>query len=147
LTKDRLQLLGEAAKYERDGESVTLDEALWPAAAEAQEERRAKDPWEDLIAAIGHKVWGTTIIHVVDNQERVATSDLMEHVLKIPEGQQNRSHAMRLADVMKKLGWRRDGGGNKITIGGKQVRGYFKPIGKTPTEEVPSEEEVTKPIS
>ena len=31
LRRDRLQLLGEAAKYESAGESITLDEKLWPA--------------------------------------------------------------------------------------------------------------------
>ena len=127
LKRDRLQLLGEAAKAESAGESVTLAEALWPDAEKAQEERRTKDPWEDLIAAMGHKTWGTPIIHVVDNQERVASSDLLTEVLSIPNGQQHRGHAMRLANVMKRLGWERDGG-NKVTIDGKQVRGYFRPV-------------------
>ena len=37
LERDRLQLWGEAAKYEADGESITLAEKLWPAAAAEQE--------------------------------------------------------------------------------------------------------------
>ena len=50
LRRDRLQLWGEAAKYERAGESITIPEELWPAAGEAQEERRTKDPWENIVA-------------------------------------------------------------------------------------------------
>ena len=49
LRRDRLQLLGEAAKYESAGESITLDEELWPASRVEQEKRRTKDPWEDIV--------------------------------------------------------------------------------------------------
>jgi predicted P-loop ATPase len=50
IKRDRLQLWGEAATYEAQGESLVIDEALWPAAAEAQEKRRKKDVWEDILA-------------------------------------------------------------------------------------------------
>ena len=49
LKRDREQLLGEAATYEADGESITLDPSLWGDAREAQEQRRVADPWEDLL--------------------------------------------------------------------------------------------------
>jgi hypothetical protein len=136
LRRDRLQLLGEAAKYESDGESVTLPEALWPAAGEAQEKRRAKDLWEDLIDEMtyagatfsdGSLAWKAGI-HVVGGQERVATSYILDSVLRIPPERQSRDIPMRLANVMKRLGWKRDGV-NKVTIGGKQVRGYYRPAG------------------
>ena len=48
LAADRLQLIGEAAKYHSAGESVVLDEAYGRAGIE-QEERRTKDPWEDFL--------------------------------------------------------------------------------------------------
>jgi Virulence-associated protein E-like domain len=49
LRRDRLQLWGEAAKYERAGESLVIDAALWDAAGAAQERRRVRDPWEERI--------------------------------------------------------------------------------------------------
>ena len=40
LKHDRLQLWGEAARYQSQGESLVLDKALWPVAAVEQEARR-----------------------------------------------------------------------------------------------------------
>jgi hypothetical protein len=143
LRKDRLQLIGEAAKYESEGEGVTLPEALWDAAAEEQEKRRTKDPWEDLIDGMTFKgatvsdgdfAW-KAVIHLIDNQERVATSDIFDNVLQIPPVQQSRGFQMRLSEVMKRLRWQRDGK-NKITIGGKQVRGYYRQAGMAPVQTV-----------
>jgi predicted P-loop ATPase len=133
LRRDRMQLLGEAAQYESDGEGLTLDETLWPASGEAQEQRRTKDPWDDLLDEMtyaGITTLNSAVIHLVDGQERVATSDLMENVLQIHPSQQTTGYAMRLKNAMKRLGWQRDGE-NKITIDGKQVRGYFRPVQKS----------------
>lgn len=137
LRRDRLQLWGEAAHYQSAGESIVLDEALWPAAGVEQESRRVPDPWEDVLAVIPREVEfqyfkdGFTreetikIIHLEDNQDRVASSDLLTYVLKIPVGQQLTAHTMKLATVMKHLGWERTLGG-KVTIQGSQTRGYFR---------------------
>lgn len=136
LRADRLLLIGEAARCQSAGESITLDEAMWPDAAVVQEGRRIKDAWEDVLDDI------PTDIEVVDYSDgsrkkqpirqlvdggdsRVASLDLLTHILGIPPGQQTTAHSMRLSVVMKRLGWRRDG--NKITIRGKQVRGFSKP--------------------
>ncbi|MBR1156079.1 VapE domain-containing protein [Bradyrhizobium sp. JYMT SZCCT0428] len=131
LRRDRLQLWGEAAKYESEGESIALDEALWPKARDEQEKRRATHPWEDVLAEIPDRVvleLDTTvqIIYCADGQERVASSDLLTHVLGIPLGQQLKKHSMELATIMKLAGWERGPGNNKVTIRGKQVRGYFR---------------------
>jgi predicted P-loop ATPase len=50
LKKDRLKLWGEAAHYQSAGESLTLDEKMWPDAGIEQEKRRVKHPWEDILA-------------------------------------------------------------------------------------------------
>ncbi len=135
LTAERLQLWGEAAAYETAGESVVLDKSLWPDAGEVQEERRIKDPWEDILADIPSSLsiydqsgrdTPITIVHRRGGIELVATASLLEHVLRIPRAQQDRAHTMRLAAVMKLLGWRRGERGNKLTVNGKQVRGYFR---------------------
>jgi predicted P-loop ATPase len=137
LERDRLQLWGEAARLETAGESLVLDEKLWPAAGEEQEKRRVLDPWEDTLEFIppnipkynpdkpDEVVGRIDIIHDVDDQRRVATADLLEYVLKIPKGMQDTRHTMRLATIMKILGWQRTSNG-KVSINGQQLRGYFK---------------------
>jgi predicted P-loop ATPase len=139
LRRDRLQLWGEAANYQSAGESLVLDEALWPAASVEQEARRVPDPWEDILAGIPREVEFEyfkdgykreeviKIIHFEDGQDRIASSDLLTYVLKIPVGQQLTAHTMKLATVMKHLGWERTSGG-KVTIQGSQTRGYFRQI-------------------
>jgi hypothetical protein len=104
-----------------------------------QEARRVPDPWEDILAVIpgevklelfkdGYKREEIIkIIHREDSQNRIASSDLLTYVLKIPVGQQLTAHTMKLATVMKHLGWERTVGG-KVTILGSQVRGYFRGI-------------------
>jgi len=134
LRRDRLQLWGEAAHYEAAGESLTLDESLWPNAGEEQEKRRVKDPWEDIVRDLPSEVpsgWHedgrarppVRIVWREDRFERVASADLLKYVLRIPIERQTREHAMRLATVMKLAGWDRNDG-KKITINKQQVRGY-----------------------
>lgn len=121
LKRDRAQLLGEAATYEADGESITLDPALWGDARKAQEQRRVADPWEDLLSDIGP----ANIHNSGDGYERVASADLLEHVLQIPRAHQTSAHGQRLAHAMQHLGWERNPGG-RVTIKGVPVRGYIR---------------------
>jgi hypothetical protein len=142
LQNDRLQLWGEAAHYESEGESLVLDEKLWPDAAYEQEKRRVKDPWEDILAEIPREIdfdffeFGhhtskeMTIIHrfAPNNdwtEERVASADLLTYVLRVPIGQQEARHTMKLANVMKHLSWHRHSGCN-VTINSRSVKGYFR---------------------
>jgi predicted P-loop ATPase len=139
LVRDRLQLLGEAATYEAEGESVVLDWALWPDAAEAQEARRVKHPWEDILAdipdfvstwadgddGVRRQVATAVIHHEHDGTERVASKDLLEHVLKVPAARQTTADSMRLADAMRALGWQRSSNG-KVAIGGRRVAGFWR---------------------
>jgi hypothetical protein len=124
LKADRLQLWGEAAHYQSKGESLTLDEAMWEAAGIEQEARRVKDPWEDWLAKDYSRV-----IHPDDDQERVASSDLLTLILGIPTAHQTTADAMRLSNAMKALGWKRTSSG-KVTINRQQVRGYFRYLPK-----------------
>jgi hypothetical protein len=135
LRADRLQLLGEAAHYESQGESITLDERLWGAARQEQERRRVKDDWEDLLARMPRSVqipgghgsmkW-VDIIHSDAEFEYVATNDILTYVLDRPVGRRENHHSIRLARVMRHVGdWKRTSHG-KVTIGGKQVRGYYR---------------------
>jgi virulence-associated protein E len=139
LQHDRLQLIGEAAKYQSDGESVVLDEVLWADAGIEQEQRRIKDPWEDVLGDLPEWIsdgYGGSerleIIHQDSPREVVSAAVLVEYVLKIPVAQQTTATAMRLSNVMKQLGWHRDKNGY-VSIGGKRVKGYWRwQIGKDP---------------
>jgi predicted P-loop ATPase len=128
LKRDREQLLGEAATYEAAGESITLHENLWGDAREAQEQRRAADPWEDILTRMPDG-----LVHKSgDGYERVASADVLTRVLDIPKAQQTSAHAQRLALAMERVGWSRNPGG-RVTIDGKPVRGYIRPA--TPTSQ------------
>ena len=128
LKRDREQLLGEAATYEAAGESITLRENLWGDAREAQEQRRAADPWEDILTRMPDG-----LVHKSgDGFERVSSADVLYVVLDIPKAQQTSAHAQRLALAMERVGWSRNPGG-RVTIDGKPVRGYIRPA--TPTSQ------------
>ncbi|MGY3354716.1 hypothetical protein ACVWZK_001379 [Bradyrhizobium sp. GM0.4] len=85
LKRDRLQLWGEAAHYQSQGESVVLDPALWAEAGLEQEYRRVTDPWEDVLRNMpemttysywkdGKQHEGTrTIIHYARDEDRHAS--------------------------------------------------------------------------
>jgi predicted P-loop ATPase len=140
LRRDRLQLLGEAAYYESKHESLVLDESLWPDAAAEQEKRRVKDPWEDILAHIPgtvetqidrYEIRTEQIIYLENDGcgnivEKVSSTTLLTHLLKLPEGQQRKDHSMRLATCMKKNGWERPDKLGKISINHQQVRGYYR---------------------
>ncbi len=150
LRRDRLELLGEAAHYESEGESIVLDKALWGDAAVEQERRRAKHPWEDILANIPVEVDVRTeftsgfvssvqIVYRTDDgkgddgkefvREEVSSADLLTHVLRVQPAQQARHHSMTLSATMKLLGWKRPDS-LKISINGKQVPGYFRRVPK-----------------
>jgi predicted P-loop ATPase len=149
---DRLQLWGEAAKLESEGESITLDESLWPAAGEEQEKRRVKDPWEEIVENMPlyvdpqdrnnfvpvhdepedpkHVKGLMKIIHrAKDGRETVRGEDVLLYVLGVTVDKQEVRHTMRLAAVMEHASWKR-GAGGKVTVAGKQVRGYYRDLPK-----------------
>jgi hypothetical protein len=143
LRRDREQLLGEAATYETAGESIGLDKSLWGVAREAQEQRRVADPWEDILDHMPDTVTvddshyqnhTVTIIHKSgDGYERVASADVLLHVLRIPAAQQNSSHGQRLAHAMPHVGWKRNKSG-LVTINERSARGYIRSDGSLPVD-------------
>jgi hypothetical protein len=148
LKLDREQLLGEAATYETDGESITLDERLWGDAREAQEQRRVADPWEDVLDHMPVTVTvqdsryltrDVTIIHRGnDGLERVGSADVLRYVLGIPAAHQNSNHGQRLARAMEHVGWKRNKSG-LVTINGQSVRGYIRSTVSTPVASSPDD--------
>jgi predicted P-loop ATPase len=139
LERSRLQLWGEAATLEAKGESLTLDEKLWPAAAIEQEKRRTRDPWEEVLAELpktvseekSYSVKTIQIIHDLgDGREFAAAADLLTYVLKVPIDRQDRHHSMRLAEVMKRHGWERE----RTVIDGVQRRGFARARSSQPSQ-------------
>lgn len=125
LAEDRMQILGEAAHRQREGESLVLDQDLWAAAAIEQDQRRVKDPWEVTLADLGTN-------HITDGEERIATSSILEF-LEIEAKQMTPALPMRLANVMRALGWMRHPNGY-VTIKGQRVKGYFRWSTRQPPE-------------
>jgi predicted P-loop ATPase len=153
LRRDRLQLIGEAAKYQADGESVVLPESLWEAAGIEQEKRRVQEPWEDALSVV-HKYAvkkyrsadgevtqeQIQMLHYEDmglgepgkngaratiSHEIVGAGDLLEYVLGVSIANQTTAHTMRLSNAMKKLGWERSPNGY-VTVNKKRVKGYYR---------------------
>ena len=144
LKRDRLLLLGEAARCETEGESVVLDERLWGDAGVEQEKRRVKDPWEDTLAIIHQYTtqkylsdgkWAERQVQILHydgaGMEMVASADLLEHVLGVSVERQTTAHTMRLAGIMVRLGWQRHTNG-LVRVSGRRVSGYFRPEPKGP---------------
>jgi predicted P-loop ATPase len=135
LRRDRMQLIGEAATCEAAGESIALDRSLWGDAREAQEHRRIADPWEDILDrmpdTVSDGVQTVTVIHKSSNGlQRVASADVLLHVLKIPAAQQTTSYGQRLSLAMANIGWERNKSG-LVTINGRPVRGYIRRVNLT----------------
>ena len=131
LQRDRLLIIGEAAYYEAQGESLVIDEALWPVARKEQEKRRARDPWEDVLVnlpgfVIDKNGKQVTIIHrTTDGRDMIKSADVLSHVLDVPPAQQTTWHGMRLANSLKQLGWQRNDSG-RVQFGDQPVRGYWR---------------------
>ncbi|QIG93487.1 virulence-associated E family protein [Bradyrhizobium sp. 6(2017)] len=138
LKRDRMQLWGEAAYYQTQGETLVLDEELWTVAGREQEHRRVKDPWEDLLRNIPDQtvygyskdgVWHEGVRNIIDHsfvdKAQVSAADLLTYLLDVAPGNQRVEHTMRLANAMKKVGWQRTSNGY-VTINGQRVRGYYR---------------------
>ena len=78
---------------EATGESITLDETLWSAAADIQEEHRIEDPWIDVLGgALG------------DRHGKIMSVDVW-NILGVETGRQTPWDNTRMGQAMKELGW------------------------------------------
>jgi Virulence-associated protein E len=123
LRHDRDQLWAEAAQAEVTGEGIRLDPALYPAAAEEQEERRIEDPWIGIIDAALRDEKGNPL------NGKLAVEDVWL-IVNVPAGMRTQEHNARLGDAMRELGWdhsrRRDGGEHgkrRVYIYGRRSKG------------------------
>jgi len=115
LSRDRDQLWAEAAQREAKGESIRLHESLWIDAATHQDLRQETDAWEEVLAE-GVKLMDPSN----DGKQRVTTANLWE-LLHVDISRRDRSGAMRISEIMQKLGFER----TKIYSNEKTQAGYI----------------------
>jgi predicted P-loop ATPase len=134
IARDRDQLWAEAAAVEASGEPLTIPEALWPEATDAQAARLELDPWEDIVASHlagfvrnEHKIDGSFLL-AADNdgdpEWRVSTDYLLTEIIGLPKERQFHNHTKRLAAIMRDLGWSRHD--TPIRIGKQIKRGFTR---------------------
>lgn len=109
---NREQLWAEAAYREATNEPIWLsDEGLSADAVEAQSERMSED------------VWAGTVEEWLSGRPEVRTSDVLTHALNVPRERQGRAQDMRVASILRTLGWVR------VTSrrGGRPAKVWLKP--------------------
>jgi predicted P-loop ATPase len=136
LSRDRDQLLAEAAAVEKGGEELTIPVQLYDAAADQQEQRLMKDGWEDLLEGVTGKV---VDLDGTNFEERISSKDVLTAYLSLHADRITDVATKRLKTVMRRLGWQ---GPKKIKLEkevfdprvGKLMRksvslqGYWRPV-------------------
>jgi putative DNA primase/helicase len=108
LKEARDQLWAEAvARYEK-GEEWWLGSDLDDAAKEAQDQRLHEDVWLGPIK--------NYLVNLHINQRHVTTSEMLEGPLNKPMGQWVKSDQMRVAAILRVLGWAPDGSRNRPRV-------------------------------
>lgn len=117
LKEDRDQLWAEAAALEPEADDpITLPSSLWAAAAAAQAERVAPDPWDDVLM-----LGLPGVVEEVNGELRVTTKDILDSVLKL--GLPMVRDTRRLGERMRLLGWT---GPKPIRTASGPLSGYVK---------------------
>jgi hypothetical protein len=114
LKRDRDQLWAEAAAREAQGESIRLDQSLWPSAAQQQQTRLVHDPFYEMLQTHLGRFAGGRI-----------TSETVWTILDLRGGQRTQDHNYRMGNAMRQLGWLRPVGG-RVKIKGQLVMGYMR---------------------
>lgn len=130
LAQDRDQLLAEAAHWEAKEENIELPRELWALAQVEQDARVEDDSWLDLLANVIGKRAGLA--------ERITTETLFDNHLKIPAERRQQYQEIRIAGLMRKLGWT---GPKQLKIDGRSLRGYERPLDPERVLSTKSEEE------
>lgn len=91
---NRDQLWAEASHREVAHETIWLDDvATNTVAIQAQAARLAEDPWHDKVR------------DYIQGLETTTIPDLFDHILYVPTERQTKSIEMRVAAILKSLGW------------------------------------------
>jgi putative DNA primase/helicase len=121
LERDRDQLLAEAAHLERSEASLELPPEVIPDALKAQEERRQRHDWEDVI----EKLVGTGFTYKQKQIEFISNDSIFQH-LGIDMKSRNGGAGSQLSGLMKLYGWTPSGKPVRIPGAQRVERGYFR---------------------
>lgn len=105
LMEERDAIWAAAMAAHKSGELCYLNDEEELIAEAIAAEFRTSDPWEE------------TILTFIENREWVRISDILDH-LRIDLDRQDRSHQMRVASILKVMGWSK----NIRAIGNKRIR-------------------------
>lgn len=128
LQRDRDQLWAEAVARFQKREEWWLDESCIALAQEAQAERLPTDPWQAAIAEWLEKA--DLQIHKNLDRKVVTTEEVLSFCINKPKADQNKPDTMRVAVILRKLGWSVAGREPKVGEDGrptKQRRLYAEP--------------------
>jgi virulence-associated protein E len=114
LRRDRDLLWAEAAAREAKGESIRLDQSLWPLAEKEQAERLTNDPYYDFLQ------------HALAGLDGKISSVDVWRLLDVKPGQRKQDQNASMGKAMRDLGWER----RTLKIDGKAVTGYVKGTAK-----------------
>ena len=95
LRRDRDQLWAEAASIEAAGAPIRLGRELWAIAGAHQEDRRAVDPWEDLLEPL------------FDDDDRAISVEVIWNALGVEANARDNRHADRVAGIVQRHGFTR----------------------------------------
>jgi predicted P-loop ATPase len=121
LSRDRDQLWAEAAAVEAQSDPLILPKELLAKATEAQDERRQRDPWDDILANTKGEIYPTK--DGSTEQEWIKLTQLLMR-LEIKPDRASPETYKRLKKVMERLGWEK---GKHYFGATEQERGYCRP--------------------
>lgn len=109
----RDRIWAAAVALYRSGYEWWLSQKEEAIAAEFTEAYRTEDPWIAPIASYLRE----------NSRGEVTTAELLKHALEIEVGRQGKREEIRVADILKELGW----SANRRTISGKRRRVWVEP--------------------
>lgn len=109
LERDRIWAAAVAAY--RNGEEWWLTEEEGRVAEAIAREFQTTDPWQDAIEKY------------LENRDEVTISELLDQVIQLELGRQDRATQLRVADTLRQLGWQK---GNR-RVAGRQRRVWLRP--------------------
>lgn len=106
LLRDRDQLWAEAAAREAAGESIRLNAELWEAAGQQQEQRRATDPWEEVLEEL---IDGADLVRVDVDGDYVEADAISAGAvwgkLGVEANHRDNRHAHRVGEILQRHGF------------------------------------------
>ncbi|MBN8564505.1 MAG: hypothetical protein J0L70_28645 [Leptolyngbya sp. UWPOB_LEPTO1] len=111
LRKERARIWAAAVALYKAGEQWWLTDLEETAAAKIAECYQTSD------------VWTEPVLDYVEDRDFVTTPEILDKALQVEISRQSKSEQMRIADILKKAGWKKE----SKRVDGKQLKGWSKP--------------------